>query len=105
MAQKITDKTEIISKPTNYDFIESSKLNNLDNLGNLDENKDITDIKFFKPTYRRYEKFQSENQCENQGENQGENQINLKFTPKLIIKETKYGDFISSFEEELHKKQ
>ena len=96
MAQKITDKTEIISKPTNYDFIESSKLNNL---GNLDENKDITDIKFFKPTYRRYEKFQSENQ--------GENQINLKFTPKLIIKETKCGDFISffEFEEELHKKQ
>jgi len=93
MAQKITDKTEIISKPTNYDFIESSKLNNLGNLGNLDENKDITDIKFFKPTYRRYENFQSENQ------------INLKFTPKLIIKETKYGDFISSFEEELHKKQ
>jgi len=92
MAQKITDITEIISKSTNYDFIESSKLNNL---GNLDENKDITDIKFFKPTYRRYEKFQSENQ------------INLKFTPKLIIEETKYGDFISFFEfkEELHKKQ
>jgi len=73
MAQKITDITEIISKSTNYNFIESSKLNNL---GNLDENKDITDIKFFKPTYRRYEKFQSENQ--------GENQINLKFVMNVI---------------------